>query len=276
MRSRSLSEAEARVVLGLEARGQEVVTMAELRRSARVSNGFARKIAHNLLRKGWLQRVRAGTVPPESKSPWARRHPRYRPAPHRVAPRGPLLFWVRHRGRAARPPPAGRTRGTYLVTPQRSQRLRRGNVDYRLVHAPLRSIWGTRTVERRGVKLVVSDPERTFVDSLSRPELAGGIPGAARILFAAKPTLQWDQLVRYVRRIHRPSLGQRVGFLASRVRPELPMPVQAVRALRPGRLAAYAALGPPSVYGRRGRYVAEWRILDNVGPRRLVEEVRPR
>jgi predicted transcriptional regulator of viral defense system len=61
MGSRSLSKTEAKGVLSLEEEELEVVTLKELQRRAGVSSGFARKLAHELVRKGWLQRLRRGT-----------------------------------------------------------------------------------------------------------------------------------------------------------------------------------------------------------------------
>jgi predicted transcriptional regulator of viral defense system len=273
VRARSLSEAEARVVLGLESRGQARITLSELRRSARVSPGFARKLAHNLVRKGWLQRIRPGLylLNPSEHGPDAIPDT----DPFRV---GALLASPYYFGYATAAellgllPQAGRV--YYVVAPVRSRRIRRGNAEFRFVHTSARAIWGTRSIERRGVSLVVSDPERTVIDVVTRPELAGGLPGAARILFAAKPTLDWDRMAQYVGRAQRPSLAQRIGFLGQRVRPEFPMPTRAERAFRPRRSASYAPLGPPSVYGRRGQHDPGWRVLDNVGPARLLEEVR--
>jgi len=58
---RSLSKTEAKVVLSLEADRQDLVTLAGIQKRADVSSVFARKLAHDLVRRGWLQRVRRGT-----------------------------------------------------------------------------------------------------------------------------------------------------------------------------------------------------------------------
>ena len=61
MEFRSLSKTEAKVILSLEAESKDVVTLADIRRLAGVSPGFSRKLAHDLVSRGWLQRVRRGT-----------------------------------------------------------------------------------------------------------------------------------------------------------------------------------------------------------------------
>ena len=55
---RTLSRNEARVVLDLEWRECETVTLAEIRAALDASEGYARKFAHGLVRKGWFERLR--------------------------------------------------------------------------------------------------------------------------------------------------------------------------------------------------------------------------
>lgn len=57
---RSLSKNEARVVLDLEWRGQTTVTLGELRQALGASQNYARFLAHKLVQKGWLERLRPG------------------------------------------------------------------------------------------------------------------------------------------------------------------------------------------------------------------------
>ncbi|MFQ5478900.1 MAG: type IV toxin-antitoxin system AbiEi family antitoxin domain-containing protein [Candidatus Binatia bacterium] len=57
---RTLSHNEAKVVLDLEWRNQKTVTLAELREALGASENYARKLAHGLVKKGWLERLRPG------------------------------------------------------------------------------------------------------------------------------------------------------------------------------------------------------------------------
>ena len=57
---RTLSKNEAKIVLGLEWRAQKAVTAAEMRSILGASDGYARFVAHRLVKKGWLQRIRPG------------------------------------------------------------------------------------------------------------------------------------------------------------------------------------------------------------------------
>ncbi len=62
--TRSLSKNEAKIVLGLEWRDQKAVTSAELRSMLGSTEGYARFVAHQLVRKGWLERLRPGLFQP--------------------------------------------------------------------------------------------------------------------------------------------------------------------------------------------------------------------
>ena len=57
---RTLSRTEAKVVLALEWRQQKTITLAQLRQALGVSEGYARKLAHGLVEKGWFERLRPG------------------------------------------------------------------------------------------------------------------------------------------------------------------------------------------------------------------------
>lgn len=86
--------------------------------------------------------------------------------------------------------------------------------------------WVTR-LERAGVELRVTTLERTVVDVLDRPDLAGGVEEIWRSLEAVE-ALDFGPLVRYFDRVARPLLSARLGFVleANRSRwltPEWPL-----------------------------------------------------
>src|SRR5512143_3735123 len=58
--ARTLSKREADVVLDLEWRNEKTVTLAALRDALGASETYARKFAHGLVKKGWLERLRPG------------------------------------------------------------------------------------------------------------------------------------------------------------------------------------------------------------------------
>jgi predicted transcriptional regulator of viral defense system len=270
--TRTLSTTQAKVILSVEAEGGQTISLDEVQRRAGVSRSFARKLAHDLVRKGWLQRIRRGTylVNPSRRGPDALpdRDP-LRVGSHLVSPyyfgfatAAELLGLL---------PQAGTT--YYVVTPVRTTAAPPGPSRFRIVHCPTRRFFGTQELRRREEVVRISDRERTLIDLVDRPEYSGGLPGAASALATAKPQLNGSRLARYVERLANRSLAARLGYLLERVRPELPLPPEAVRRLRPRPSAPYVPLGSPREFGRRGPRDERWHIIRNVPDSQLFGEV---
>lgn len=272
MEIRSLSRTEARIVLGLEAEGRSEVTLPEIRRRAQASEGFARKIASELRRKGWLQRLGRGRylLDPSHRGPTP------------VPDTDPLRFGSRlvapyYFGFATAAelhgllPQTGRV--FFLATPVRKTLPRSRTAEFRAVHVPRARFFGMQHLARRGEDLIVSDVERTLLDCLERPELAGGPGGVVQILHSAAPRVGWDRLAGYLRRLRRRSLELRLGYLLESYAPRAPPPAPWLRALRARPDEPYVPLGSPKEFGRRGPHVARWHIIRNVPEPRLRAEI---
>ena len=275
MGSRSLSSTEARVVLGLEADGRETVGLPEIRRRARVSPGFARKLAHDLARKGWLQRVRRGLylVHP------GRRGPESTPEldPFRIGSHLASPYYFGYATAAellGLLPQLGHV--YYVVTPTRTQSPAAGPVQFRVVRSAPKFMFGTMALRRRGRTIRVSNIERTLLDCLRRPELAGGVPGVAQMVASAKSRLRWELLSAYARRLGSRSLTWRLGYLAEMVRPDIPVPVDWVRRALPRPTDSFVSLGPPREFGRRGPHERRWHLIVNLPRAHLLGEVEVR
>ena len=274
MRARSLSGVEARVVLSLEERGEEEVSLDSIQTLGHVRRGFARKLAHDLVVKGWLQRLGRGRylLNPSSYGPEAGpesdplRVGRHLVQPYYFGFATAAELW----GFLLQP---GRT--YYVVTPTRSALHVVRPARFHLVHVAPRRFFGTAPLRRRGQDLVVSDPERTVLDCLDRPELTGGVGGAVQVFARAKPRLAWDRLGRHARRLGNRSLAQRVGYLAERVRASIRPPRAWAERLLPRPSDPWVPLGPPRTYGRAGPRDRRWHLVLNVPERELVAEGVP-
>jgi len=271
---RSLSRTEAKIVLGLEADDREVVTLREIRSITGASPGFARKLAHGLKAKGWLQPVRRGVylLSPSDRGPEALPDA----DPFRV---GSVLADPYYFGFATAAELHGllpqASRVYYVVTPRRLSPRSFGGSRFQPVHVAEDRFFGTQGLERRGHALVVSDPERTLLDCIERPDFAGGLGGVAQILGHLKPRLDWHRRRRHLARWGNQSLRRRVGYLVEHVRPSARPPRTWTRWVRASAREPYAPLGPPGRYGRRGRHDARWRLVINVPDRELYAEGRP-
>lgn len=271
MESRSLSKTEARVILSLEAEGQELVSLAEIRSRADVSQGFARKLAHDLVRRGWLQRVRRGVylLNPSRHGPDAL--PDLDPL--RI---GSHLVTPYYFGYATAAELHGyfpqASRAYYIVSPVRRTAPVGDGPRFRIVRVKPSRFFGTAKISRRGEELVVSDPERTLLDCMDRPELSGGMAGVAQILSIAKPRIDWDRFASYLERYGNRSLELRAGFLAERVRPSIRPPARWVRLVRASTDEPFVPLDRPTAHGRTGPRDERWHIVRNITDARLFAE----
>ena len=271
MGPRSLSAAEARIVLSLEERGEELLSLDTIEALGKVRRGHARKLAHQLARKGWLQRLGGGRylLNPSAYGPEAvpesdpLRIGRHLVQPYYFGFATAAELW----GFLLRP---GRT--YYLVSPNRALVGLPGPARFRLVRVAGSRFFGRTELVRRGQRLSVSDPERTVLDCLERPDLSGGLPGAAQVLSRAKPGLRWARLGRYLDRLGNRSLALRLGFLSDRVRPSTPVPSSWRRSCLPRPSEPWVPLGPPRTYGRSGLRDRTWHIVRNVPDRELLAE----
>ncbi len=272
METRSLSRSEAKVVLSLEAEDAEDLTLESLRRRADVSPGFARKIAHDLVKKGWLQRVGRG---------------RYLLNPSRHGPDAiPDTDPLRLGSRIASPyyfgfataaellgllPQASRV--YYIVTPKRGSAPWAHAAQFRRIRVDPKRFFGIERIERRGESIFVSNPERTVLDCLSRPEFSGGLGGAVKVIESAARSLDWGRLDRYFRRWGSRSLTLRLGYLTeSFVRTASP-PARWLERIRARRDEPYFPLGSPKEFGRRGVHDPRWHLILNAPEAMLRAEV---
>ena len=271
MDARSLSQTEARVILSLEAEGRDLVSLDEIQRRAAVSPGFARKLAHDLVRKEWLQRIRRGTY---LLNP-SRHGPDLLPDtdPLRVGSRlvEPYYFGYATAAELLGLLPQA-SRVYFVVTTSRWVPGKNRPIEFRPVRVTPERFFGARPLIRRGLTLNVSDLERTVLDCLNRPEYSGGLPGVSHVLALAKPKLNWSRFGSYLDRFGNRSLALRAGFLIERVRPTIRPPETWLRRRRARTHEPYVPLGPPKVHGRKGSRDARWHVIQNVSDSQIFAE----
>lgn len=272
---RTLSKNESRVVLDLEWRGQKTVTLADIRTLMECSETYARYLAHQLVRKGWLERLRPGLfrlIPAERGR-------------EGVADTNPLAAG----GVLVRPyffsfgtacTHHGLTEQVFAEIYIACQQQRRAETirgtRYVFVEVRPDRFFGFAEVNVLGETVHMATRERALLDALDRPRYTGGLGEVSRMVSRSGTKLSWDALLDLLRHWNESALVQRLGYLLDLHEVDLPAEQRAAVAslVRPG---SKVHLGPRRTWGTSGKLVSPWNIIQNVPREALVEKgERPR
>ena len=109
-----------------------------------------------------------------------------------------------------------------LVTPKHLRNRRIGEAQVRIVNLVTRKFFGFGPADILGYKTILSDLEKTVIDCIDRPELAGGIGEATYILGTACRRLDWGKSTNYLERIGSSPLVRKFGWLLDYVDADIP------------------------------------------------------
>jgi len=133
-------------------------------------------------------------------------------------------------------------------------------LEYRIIRIQPRKLFGSRKEWLDETEVLVTDPEKTIIDCLDRPDLCGGVVEVAKAIRSG--SWEINKLVDYASRIGNTGAGRRLGFLLDRYgksRPELARP----------KARNYLLLDPtmPS----KGKLNGKWRLTVNLDDKALGE-----
>ena len=267
--TRSLSPQESRVVLSLVEQGDKEVDRRQIIDMLCISPQAADHVIRSLRRKGWLERASWGRyllIPPEM-GPDALGESNVLALASRTAE--PYYFGygtaATHYGFTTQ-----RRHVIRLVTPVRARNRRVLDAEVRVVTPVQRKFFGFGPVDVLGYTVMMSDREKTVIDCIDRPDLAGGEGEAAVILATACRRIDWHRAASYLDRIASRTLSRRFAWLADHAGAAVPDDVHAhLRDLAKGGGTSF--FGPripkPGVMG----YQDNWQLTVNVPGDELYE-----
>lgn len=256
---RSLSAHESRVVLSLAEHGHRDIRRREIAALLGISSEAADHVIRSLRRKGWLERASWGRyllIPPD-QGPEALGESNLLALASRIV--DPYYFGY---GTAA--VHYGLTTQVrnviWLVTPIHRRDRRLLDVEVHIVNQSAHRFFGYTDVDVYGYSVKMSDHEKTVIDCLDRPKLAGGIGEAAIILGSASGRLNWQRFADYLDRINSRALTRRVGWYVDHVQAAIPGDVR-------NRLRENIEGGRPTIIGPKKAaadalgYDSNWHVL---------------
>jgi len=255
---RTLGPKEATVVLSLREQERDVVSASDII-TFLGSESTARKVIHNLLRKGWLSRLVGGrymVLPPEYGPENLGENNVLALASAIVDP-AYIGWWAAasFHGFTTQKPMA------ISVATQRAmlQRTVEG-AEIRFIKVAPRKFFGFQRYEVYGRTASISSPAKTVVDCIDRPDLAGGPAELTRIVFGAADEVDAAELLETARRMKSTALLQRLGFLADLAGWSMPPRLRdQLRTAIPK--SARATFGRPDRKDGDIGYVADWGLF---------------
>ena len=268
---RSLSAQESRVVLTLTEEGRRKADREEIISLLGVAPEAADHVIRSLRRKGWLAQAGWGKyllIPPD-QGPEALGEGNVLALASRIAE--PHPYYIGYGTAATHYGLTTQHRNIiYIVTPARLRDRRLLDADVRIVNPVARKFVGFGPVDVLGYSVMMSDIEKTAIDCLDRPDLAGGIGEAAAIIAAASRRGEWRKTIDYLELIASKPLVQRYGWLADYVGAAMPDDVRA-QLLRLASGSRKTVLGPRKPVPGAIGYDATWRLFVNTSPEELRE-----
>lgn len=259
---RTLSKTEAKVVLDLQWRNQKTVTLSELRKALGASDSYARKFAHTLVKKGWLERLRPGLfqlIPADrGREGVADTHPLTAGA----VLVDPYFFSFgtacTHHGLTEQA-----FAEVYLACQERRRPETIRGKRYVFVYVAEERFFGFAETNVLGQAVQMATIERALLDAIDRPRYAGGIAEVSRIAARAASRVSWDALLDLLRKWRSSALVQRLGYFFDLHAVGVPDEVrEALLELVLPR--SKIQLGSRRKWGTGGKLVRPWNVVENV------------
>ena len=258
------------MVLSLRERGSEAVDVSDIRSLAGPGTA-TRNVIQQLVRKGWLSRVRRGRyvlLPPE--------HGPDNLGENNVLALATAAVTPSYAGWWSAASFHGFTTQTPLttfiaVTGKMPERQLEGST-VRFVHLSKPKFFGSQLYLLYGRQIPISSPAKTLIDCLDRPALAGGVAEVVRIADRALAKISGEEVAETALRFGSKSLMQRLGAICDLVGRSLPDPVrQRLRAAVPKSARSRFGRGHP-LEGDIG-YVAAWGLFIDARRDELLAEI---
>lgn len=270
MALRTLSDLESKLVMKLEWQEKRLVTLQDVMDILGCSYGHARKLAHQLEKKRWLDRLGPGKYQFIPASRGSQAVPDMNPLLAGSVLIEPYYYsyaTANHFYGFSTQVPAT----VYVATTKTRRPTEIRGVEYRFVTLKPSKFFGYQKTRVYTAEVMMAEPEKTVVDSLDKMGYAGGIAEVVRVVHAAHQRVDLGKLADYALRMGSHALVQRLGYLLEMTGEALPSEIEA--RLLTGASQTKTYLGSTTRWGTGGAYNARWQVVVNVPERQLLGEI---
>lgn len=133
------------------------------------------------------------------------------------------------------------------------------DLEIEFIYVQPRQFFGHQTIwVNRWQKVQITDPERTALDLIARPDVFGGIPAAIEIFEDALPQISVAKLVEYALKYDVVAVVKRVGWLLE----QMGIPAHETEPLQKWPATSYYRLDQQKPASPN--YNARWHIIENI------------
>lgn len=270
IKKRTLSGNEAKLILQLEWEGKTYFTAQEVIQNLHCSKNYAYFLIHRLKEKAWIEPVERGKYLLISAMRGKKPVPDMNPyivvkilnEPYYFSYRAACLYY----GLTTQVPSV-----VHIALLRQKARLKLKNMEFRFVKLARHKFFGWKRVKLFGEEVNMADLEKTILDSLEHPDLAGGIEGVARAIFKAKDRLHYQKLKKYLGEMKSSTLSRRLGLILESL--NIPIPEKLEKFLLKQVKKDKAYLASPGRWGKKGKLNTKWNLIENVSHRDLLSEI---
>ena len=251
-----LSKREAVALTRLAGQNKTIVTISDIENSIDISYNEAKKVANNLVKKKWLDRLKSGTyliVPLAAGERGEYTEHEFVIASHLAAPMY-ISYWsaLNYHGLTEQVPLT-----VFGATTERVPEREIHNVSYRFVTLTDAKFFGYTSVAVGSHQVDIATVEKTLTDCADHPEYCGGIIELSKALSNAE-NADYETLVEYLLRMNNGAAIKRIVYLADIHGIELPRRTELEDAFTTG----YSKLDPTR--GENGHHTSDYRLFVNV------------
>lgn len=260
-KGRPLTATTSKIILTAEEENRQVLTVADFVEFYQISEGYARKMMSELVRTGWLVRIAKGQyqiLPAKTGLDPFPMGDKFVLA-CQAFPNGFIAYGsaAEHHGLSLQV-----FSSVLLANPDRGGTRDIGNVSVHLVKIDKKNYVGYESLNR-GPSVKVGTVERTIIDCIDRPDLAGGVSDLVEILQRGRNRVEIDKVIALLPSYASKSLIKKIGFLLEQF--EYPITESQTAALLEMSAGVKAYLFSSKIPGTSERkyYSKKWRLIIN-------------
>lgn len=254
---KGLSKKESLLLSRLSSKGKRIIEIGDIEKTLETNYDNAKKIASNLKKKGWLDRLQRGKyviVPLEAGEKGIFTEHEFLIASELVSPYYiGFLSALNFHDLTDQTPIS-----VFAATTKRANNRTIHDIPYHFVTLKEEKFFGTKEYSVSGKNITISDPEKTLIDCLDHVEYSGGIEQILNGL--KKDTLDLEKLVSYALKIGNGAAIKRLHYLLDLLDREIPKNLK--RQLKENYSNSYSLLDPTKP--DKGGYSSEWMLRINV------------